>query len=181
MGRKGLRRPRTWSWAFNKLQQEHGQGKLSVDALRRAIQEAGGVRPSRKQLLRIFRKFDRDGNGQLSYEEFEGMLKDMLQIPSDLVMVRRNPAIAQPERYSTTSIWLSTLRNFPSSEVLRDISSPLCWASFGALLTATIQRFAVIGLPGGTASRSLVQECRPAPHHHVTARVPSSCGRRLRA
>mmetsp|Transcript_36084 Transcript_36084/g.81892 ORF Transcript_36084/g.81892 Transcript_36084/m.81892 type:complete len:194 (-) Transcript_36084:76-657(-) len=129
-------------------------GRINYDVWAQAIKEAGGVRVSRAELQKVLQKYDRGGTG-LVYEEFEELLKTLLNIPHGKVVVRRGN-LAQPERYSTQTIWLSTLLNFAQSEVLVGIGQPLFWASFISLLTATAQ-VRTAGMPGGQASKSLVQ------------------------
>ena len=60
----------------------------------------------------------------------EVMLKTLLRIPHDRVMLRSSP-IAQPERYTTRSIWFSSLANFSGSQVLRGI---MVWESSSSQL-----------------------------------------------
>ena len=60
------------------------------------------------------------------------------------------------ERYTTKSIWLSSLRNIGGSQVLRGISSPLLCITFISMLVALLHAFTGL-LPAGTASKSLVQ------------------------
>lgn len=83
------------------------------------------------------------------------MLKSLLRIPHDKVMLRSSP-IAQPERYTTESIWLSSLRNFGGSQVLRGITRPLIAVTVASTLIALIQSLTGT-LPGGRAGKSLVQ------------------------
>jgi len=79
--REKLLRPRTWRWAFQRLQQKGREGALTHDAWAQAIKEAGGVRVSRQELQKALQKFYRDGTGRLEYGEFEELLKALLDIP----------------------------------------------------------------------------------------------------
>ena len=103
-------------------------GKLDARELEAAVAklcEDGDISLATAQNYNnIIGRFDSNGSGDLDYEEFEQMIKKMLRIPHSRVMLR-STSIPQPQRYTTKSMWLSTLRNFPQSEVLRGIAQPL--------------------------------------------------------
>jgi len=69
----------------------------------------------------------------------------------------RRGKLTPPERYSTRTIWLSTLLNIAHSEVLVGIAQPLFWATVSATVTATTALFFARLLPFGQASKSLGQ------------------------
>ena len=62
----------------------------------------------------------------------------------------RSTPIAQPQRYTTKSIWLSSLRNIGGSQVMREIINPLVTVTVAAGLIACLQMFTG-SLPGGRA------------------------------
>ena len=149
-------RGRDWRGVFQRLDST-GDGLLSVNEVASAVHEIAGSHAlgDDGDLDSIVRKFDRNGNGKLCYVEFETMLKSLLRIPHDKVMLRSSP-IAQPERYTTGSIWFSSLKNFSGSQVLRGILSPLLAMTLCSALVALIQLTTGV-LPGGRAGKSLVQ------------------------
>ena len=61
-----------------------------------------------------------------------------------------------PVRYTTRSIWLSSLCNIGGSQVLRGILQPLLAVTATALLVACIQLFWGV-VPGRTLGKSLAQ------------------------
>jgi predicted membrane chloride channel (bestrophin family) len=151
-------RGRDWRSVFERLDTASPDGLLGVQELRMAVHEIAGpqfLRDGDEELEAIVRRYDRNGDGKLSYCEFETMLKTLLRIPHDKVMLRSSP-IAQPERYSTDSIWFSSLKNFGGSQVLRSIWRPLLAVTFCSTLIALIQSLTGT-LPGGRAGKSLVQ------------------------
>ena len=132
-------RGRDWRGVFDRLDLHgNGDGLLAPAELSTAVAEIAGASAlgSEGDLEAIVRRYDRDGDGKLSYLEFEKMLKSLLGIPHDRVMLRSSP-IAQPERYTTRSIWASRLRNLGGSQVLRGILPPLMPSLAGAATCGT--------------------------------------------
>ena len=150
-------RGRDWRLVFERLEKSSGRtdGLLGEYELQEAVSDITGEHVRSRALRSIIHRYDLDGDGALSYDEFETMLKKLLNIPHDRVMLRNSP-IAQPERYTTDSIWLSSLRNFGGSQVLRGIANPLVAISVTSSLVALIHGTTGI-LPAGRASKSLVQ------------------------
>ena len=77
----------------------------------------------------LLSSYDTDGDGRLDYEECELMSKTLLGIPIDSVLMQR-------DRYSSENLWLSGLRSFGRSSVLRAILQPLLSISAFSFLVA---------------------------------------------
>lgn len=142
-----------WRLVYDRL--SGGQRGLGVSQLKQAVHEIAGEKVRSVHIESIVSRYDRNGDGTLCYDEFETMLKQMLKVPHDKVMLRSSP-VPQPERYTTKSIWLSSLRNFHGSQVLRGIFNPLMCISITSLFVALLHASTGL-LPAGRASKSLVQ------------------------
>ena len=107
-------RSRGWRKVFQALDTEGG-GAVSVATLREVV-GAYGSQHDRSEIEAVIKRFDRNRSGMLTYPDFETMITTLLRIPHDKVLPRSS-SIAQPQRYSTDSIWLSSLRNIGGSQV----------------------------------------------------------------
>ena len=80
------------------------------------------------------------------------MLKTLLQIPHDAVMMRTR-SFSTPERYTTKTIWLSSLMNIHQSDVLVGILPPLTVVTCTSIVVALLRS----SFPGVQAGKSLAQ------------------------
>ena len=147
-----------WRLVFQRL--SGPDEKISILHLRDSICELAGSARIRDthELQTIISRFDADRDGSLTFPEFEGMLKALLRLPQDSVCGTSralNERCAHPERYTTRSIWLSSLRNIGGSQVLRGILQPLVAVTAMSALVAAI--WGSLALPGGRAGKSLAQ------------------------
>ena len=102
-----------WRATFDRLDRD-SDGALSYKESREFIEH---VAPAIVDEA-TFRSYDSDDDGRLDFEELDVMLKTVLQLPVDSVLMRR-------ERYSSVSLWLSSLRNLRRSTVLQVSLGPL--------------------------------------------------------
>ena len=146
-------RGRDWRGVFDRLDRSPRDGSLGAHELQMAVSQIAGPNEV-GDYESVIRRFDSDGDGKLNYADFEAMLKTLLRIPHDKVMLRSSP-VAQPERYTTESIWFSSLANIGGSQVLRGIFKPLLAVAITSGAIACIQMMTG-NLPGGRAGKSLV-------------------------
>ena len=149
-------RGRDWRSVFHQLS---NRGTIGSTELQEAVHEVAGPGKlgQKGELEEIVRQFDASGSGRLSYVEFEAMLSALLPVLTDSSPSQSGVASPlQPERYTTRSIWLSSLRNIGGSQVLRGIMPPLLAVTCTSALVAVIH--CVSGaLPVGRASKALAQ------------------------
>lgn len=123
-----------------------GNGRLN----RKELQEAATrlkLDVSKRDLQRAIYRFDKDADGSLTFVEFVRMLESLLQIPHDEVL-QRTGALAQAQRYTTSSLWFHTLLTIPKSTLLRRIWQPvLCITSWSGLI-AFLVRFGFVRQSG---------------------------------
>ena len=87
------------------------------------------------------------------------MLQALLRLPQDSVCGTTralHERCLHPERYTTRSIWLSSLKNIGGSQVLRGILQPLAAVTATSIAIAALQ-IMYGALPGGRAGKSLAQ------------------------
>ena len=100
----------------------------------------------------MLRTYDLDGDQKIDYEEAETMLKGMLRLPMPALLIKR-------DRYSSQSLWLSSLSNFGRSTVLQAIMQPLLGITLFALLVAVGHYYCV----SAQVTKSLLRGPPPAP------------------
>lgn len=94
---------------------------------------------SKREIERTIARFDTDGDGALSFVEFVRMLEALLQIPHDEVLVRTG-ALAQAQRYTTSSLWLHTILTLHRSTLLRRIVRPVAACTLWSALLVVLVR-----------------------------------------
>lgn len=123
--------PAEWRPVFDRLDSDH-DGALSFPEVGQFVDHIAPDEPAvRERRQAIFSSYDCDNDGHLDFEEAELMLKASLRLPTDSVLQAR-------ERYSSSSLWLSSMRNFQRSTVLQAIMAPLLGiASFSLAVAIT--------------------------------------------
>uniref|UniRef100_A0A7S4EV38 EF-hand domain-containing protein n=2 Tax=Chrysotila carterae TaxID=13221 RepID=A0A7S4EV38_CHRCT len=148
-----MRRGRGWKAIFDELDIEPADGLLGADELRSAVREiAPNKLPDRVELEQLITRFDLDGDGRLNFDEFATMVESLLQIPFGSLAVRSRSFVT-PERYTTRTLWFSSVWNILNSQVLRNIIQPLLAVTFTSIIVALTRS----AFPGVQAGKSLVQ------------------------
>ena len=179
----GVTGSRDWRGVFDSLTGDLAD-TVSIHALRDVTYAIAGPRRLRRseasasELESIISRFDTNQDGSLTFPEyaprstttpvdsrscapvfprlrFENML--MAVCGTSASATRRAATLnLHPVRYTTRSIWLSSLCNIGGSQVLRGILQPLLAVTATALLVACIQLFWGV-VPGRTLGKSLAQ------------------------
>ena len=118
-----------WQRLFDKYDVDN-DGALAFDEAERLIEQIhpGGVRASTRK---TFAQYDLDGDASLDYEEIETMLRAMMGLEVNTMQHKL-------ERYTSESLWVSSLRNFGRSQVLEAIMKPLVAITAFSLLVALV-------------------------------------------